>query len=317
MTCHEVQGELSLYLWGELSFAVEDALETHLATCAFCQQALTREKAWHAAMRSRDAGPSLTVLAECRADLGKNLERLPGKPASPLPFLAHLKAWFGVPIIEWAYRSALACFLVILGFGMGRHAGPEQPSLFQQSGSIFGPMLRDTGVRVREVRLADPGQVHVVIERVHEDELLGPLDDQRIRGVVLNATQYSNDPAVRMDSVQVLSGLDGQDVRDVLLSSLRRDPNAAVRLKALEALRPFSSEPATRQALRYVLENDRDAAVRSEAISVLVPPARSIEVSPELLNTLQTVIRSNHPDDYVHARAVQVLQEAGAFSNSY
>jgi anti-sigma factor RsiW len=327
MTCHQVQSDLSFYLYGELSFAAEEALETHLAGCAFCQQALAREKEWHAAARSRDVNPSLALLSECRAELRKNLERLPKQAPSGRLVWRKIKAWFDVPIVEWASRGALACFLVILGFGMGRWAGPgQQAAGAEQLGNIFAPMLAP-GVRVREVRAANPGQVRVVIERVREDQLLGPLNDERIRGFVLAATRHSTDPAVRMDSVQVLSGQilsgevlsgqAGQDIRDALLISVRHDPNAAVRLKALEALRPFAAEASTRQTLRSVLETDGDPAVRSEAISVLVPPARDVEISPELLNTLEGVVHSYQGDDYVRARAMQVLQQAGAASDTY
>jgi len=42
MTCHDVQLQLSLYLYGELNFASEEALENHLSECAFCQRALAR-----------------------------------------------------------------------------------------------------------------------------------------------------------------------------------------------------------------------------------------------------------------------------------
>lgn len=316
MTCQEVQTQLSLYLYGELPFAAEDALESHLALCAFCQQALAREKEWHATLRSGDNAPSLALLSRCRSELRTNVGVLPKAPPMQVPVWRKVRAWFDVPVMDWASRGALACFLVIFGFGLGRFHEGQQP-LTERFTYGFSPVL-PAGVRIRDVRATDPGQVRVVIERVHEDELAGPLNDERIRNMILAATQHAVDPAVRMDSVQALVGQDGQDVRDALVSSLQHDPNAAVRLKAVEALRTFSDDPQTRQALRFVLENDHDPAVRSEAISVLVPPARqTIEIGPDLLNTLQTVVRSDPSDDYVHARAVQLLQQAGALSGSY
>ena len=44
MTCAEVQAALSLYLYGELDFANEEAVESHIDECPFCQLALNREK---------------------------------------------------------------------------------------------------------------------------------------------------------------------------------------------------------------------------------------------------------------------------------
>ncbi len=55
MTCHQVQTNLSLFLYGDLDFATEDALEEHLAECPACQLALDREKAWHANLNAERA----------------------------------------------------------------------------------------------------------------------------------------------------------------------------------------------------------------------------------------------------------------------
>ena len=69
MTCHEVQTNLSLYLYGELDFAQEEALERHLEDCALCQRALAREKEWHASVNSDRQDVSFELLSKCRRDL--------------------------------------------------------------------------------------------------------------------------------------------------------------------------------------------------------------------------------------------------------
>lgn len=314
MTCRQAQAELSLYLYGELTYSVEEALETHLAGCALCQQALIREKSWHATVRSSEAGPSLELLSRCRNDLRQTVATL--TPARALPYASpwsHVRGWFDAPLLQWTSRAALAAFLVLLGFGLGRSVQAHNPD-----GFTFGFNATPTSsVRVRDVRLSDPGHVRLTVEHVHEARLSGSLADTGIRQIVLAAVQHSLDPAVRMDSVQALSGQDGLDVRDALISTVHRDPNAAVRLKALEALRPFVAEPETRSAIRDVLEADVDPAVRYEAISVLAPPRRAVEISPELINTMRAVARSGGSDDYVRLRAVEILQRAGAVSDSY
>ena len=85
MTCHDVQLQLSLYLYGELDFATEEALERHLGDCAFCQQAFAREKTWHAAATSEHRDVSLDLLSRCRQDLRNAIKTDSGKtPAPPL-----------------------------------------------------------------------------------------------------------------------------------------------------------------------------------------------------------------------------------------
>jgi predicted anti-sigma-YlaC factor YlaD len=69
MTCHEAQSKLSLYLYGELEFADEEALEQHVSECALCERALVAEKAWHAALNAERTDVPLQLLGQCRSEL--------------------------------------------------------------------------------------------------------------------------------------------------------------------------------------------------------------------------------------------------------
>ncbi len=69
MNCADVQQKLSLYLYGELDFAGEELVESHLAECAFCQLAFAREKTWHTAASSEQRDVPLDLLSQCRQDL--------------------------------------------------------------------------------------------------------------------------------------------------------------------------------------------------------------------------------------------------------
>jgi hypothetical protein len=314
MTCQQVQSQLSLYLYGELDFAREEQVESHLGICAFCQAALQREKEWHTALRSGAQDAPFDLLSQCRRELQSNIAALGAAGRPHVPAWQRLRNWFDVPAFDWTARAALASFLVILGFGVGRWAGTSGPLQTEgvSEANLFGP-----NVQIRQVRPDQSGQVRIVIDRVRQDEVTGPIDDERIRRFVLAATRESADPAVRVDSVQVLTGQSGNDVRDALLASVRRDPNAAVRLKALEALRPFAQDPTTRQTLKFILEHDENPGVRSEAIDVLVPATETTEVAPDLVRTHQDVMRSDPSDEYVRMRCLQLLQETRALPDTY
>ncbi|MBV9264894.1 MAG: HEAT repeat domain-containing protein [Acidobacteriaceae bacterium] len=314
MTCQQVQSELSLYLYGELDFAREEQVEEHLGGCAFCRLVLEREKKWHSTLRSTAEDAPFELLSQCRRELKSNIETLGTRRPVRESAWDRLRNWLDVPAFDWTARAALTSFLVILGFGAGRWAGMQGPV---QTGGLSEATLFGPQTHVREVRPEQPGQVRIVLDRVQQDEITGRLEDGRIRRFVLAATRESRDPAVRVDSVQILVGQNGDDVRDALLASVRRDPNAAVRLKALEGLRPFATDPVTRQALKFVLEHDANPGVRSEAIDVLVPAAQNARVSPELLNTLQDVVRSDASDDYVRLRCLQLLQQTRALPDTY
>ena len=84
MTCTQVQQNLSLYLYGELDFAAEEAVETHIGGCAFCQLALAREKEWHTWRTAIEKDPEWVSYAKQMADSGylvsqKNNLMIPAK----------------------------------------------------------------------------------------------------------------------------------------------------------------------------------------------------------------------------------------------
>jgi hypothetical protein len=82
-----------------------------------------------------------------------------------------------------------------------------------------------------------------------------------------------------------------------------------VRVKALEGLRHFTDEPAVRKVVENIVKRDNSPEVRSEAIDVLLAPETSVRIlTPDVVTTLQDLITSQHQDDYVRSRSLQVLR---------
>ncbi len=313
MTCHDVQLQLSLYLYGELDFAAEERVENHLSECAFCQRAFAREKTWHTAASAEHRDVSLDLLAECRRELRTLIatEAAAGKRSSR-------KSWqwpsaLRVSFTPWSYRLAAASFLVFVGFAAGRFVqglGSGSDMNLNQAGMF------DPSTRIRDIQADGPGRVRIVLDQVKQREVVGNANDQNVRQWLLVAIQDPSDPGIRVDSMDMLSKQTGTDVRDALLGRIQRDPNAAVRLKALESVRPFASDATTRSVLRSVLEHDTDPNVRSEAIDVLAPVNQKPELTPELAMTLQNLVRSEN-DDYVRERCLQLLRAINAPTDVY
>jgi hypothetical protein len=316
MNCHEVQTSLSLYLYGELDFATEEHLEQHLATCAFCQTALAREKSWHTGVNAGRLDPALDLLSQCRRDLRTALSSDPvRRPAAthwtwswPLAFSP----------TRWSMRVAAASFLVFIGFSaahwIDRNGIPSGSSV---GGATEMGIIDPTTARVRDIQPGDNNHIRIVIDQVRQREITGSINDDSVRRWLLVGMQDSDDPGIRIDSVEMLQGHVGDDVREALLRSVRGDPNAAVRLKALTALRPFRAEPRTRGTLEFVLQHDTNAAVRSEAIDMLAPPDAGVEWSPDLADSLQQAMRVQPGDEYVHMRCRQLLDEMRASLGVY
>lgn len=318
MTCEQVQQKLSLYLYGELSFSAEDELEQHLSTCSYCQLAYRREKGWHAALQSEREDVPFSLLSECRQSLKSGLgQAKPKLQKRHFPVWRSVLDWLPQPAESWSARLATISFLVILGFVSGRWTEQHGISPLLQTAGLSEMGLLGAQSRVRDVRPEADGQVRIIVDQVHERELVGRLQDSTIRQMVLAAAENPGDPALRVDSITVLTGQNGADVRDALVRTVRHDSNAAVRLKAVEGLRAFSDETVPREALKYVLEHDEDPGVRSEAIDVLAATTGQVEFSPEFANTLQEIIQRENGDAYVRMRCLQILRAMNATPGVY
>ena len=311
MTCHQVQTNLSLFLYGDLDFATEDALEEHLAECPACQLALDREKAWHASLNAERADLPLELLAQCRRDLNAATRSEP-KSKSAVPFWERAAEFFGVSTNRWTERLALASLFLFLGIGISHWNNRfDVVSRFTSPGDLAGASLLGR-VQVRDVRQVGDGKVRLSLDRIQQGEVEGSLSDEAVRRLLLSTIRNSSDAGLRVDSVELLMGQSEPDVREVLLQSATKDPNAAVRLKALEGLRAFRTDEQTRSALLSVIQYDDNSGVRSEAMEVLVPSGVNVRLAPDVAGAFQQIVRSEHEDDFIRLRCLQILQSATA-----
>ncbi|HLH05527.1 MAG TPA: HEAT repeat domain-containing protein [Bryobacteraceae bacterium] len=304
MSCHDAQTKLSFYLYGELDFAEEEAVEQHLAECAFCQQALAREKTWHTAASAGYRDVPLDLLAECREDLRHTLRAEAAAESPRRRFSFDWGSLFRITPNRWSYQLALGSFLVFLGFAGGRLVN-RMPDLNFGSGPNTASLLG--GAHIRDIQPSGDGQVRILVDHVDQREVVGTLRDENVKRWVLAAVQDPNDPGIRVDSVEILANDGGNDVRDALLDRVEHDPNAAVRLKALEALQHFSDDPVTRNAIVSVLQRDSEPALRAAAVDVLASANGKLVLTPEAAATLRQLARSER-DDYLRLRCLQILQ---------
>lgn len=310
MTCPQVQTNLSLYLYGELEFAQEEALEQHLHSCASCQLALAREKDWHATLNAERQDVPFDLLSECRRDLRSTLHKDGGRGWF-VGFWRHLLPR-GFSPTRWSLQLAAASFLVFIGFAGARFMDSGRlPAISTGAAVNRMGVLNAANSQVRDIQPNGQDGVRIVVDQTQQHEVTGKIDDSLVRQLLLNAMQDSADPGVRVDSVEILQHQTSADVRDALLNSAKNDANAAVRIKALEGLAQFPNDRAVRNAVEYILRHDSSAAVRSEAIDILLPMQTSTGViSPDVLTTLQDILRSQQQDAYVRLRSQQVLDTA-------
>jgi hypothetical protein len=310
MTCAEVQATLSLYLYGELDFANEEAVESHLDGCAFCQLALSREKEWHAAVNKQQQDVTPEWLTACRVNLH---ERILSEPTTAAHVGHRVAAfWHGLfdfRLTDRSYRLAAVSFLVLIGFGAGRAVDFLKIRTASNSPFWAAGMVHPTVTRVQSIQPRGDDQVTIYLQQTQVREVSGSRDNNDVRAILLDAARESADPGIRMDSVEMLAGQSGREIQNAIVNTIRTDPNAAVRVRAIQSLREFPSDVITRGALEFALAHDAEPGVRAVALDALVPAQGDFQLTPQLLQTITDVMRSAQGDDYVRSRCAQILNE--------
>ncbi len=298
MSCEQVRTRLSLYLYGELSFDEEEALEQHLDVCEDCRRALDSEKNWHSAVNLQEAEPAPELLVDCRKRLEHRLAVESGslKPASRWAWLRR----FG----SSAYlRPAGALALLAVGFMAARITMPQQPGMYHPGASPAGPVA----TRVRWVQPDPSGGVKITLDETRQHTLSGNLENEAIQRLLVSAVRDSSDPGLRVDSVNILTPhAESAEVRRVLLRALRQDPNSGVRLKAIEGLKSFAGDAEVRDTLAKVLLEDDNPTIRTVAIDLLVKHAEA-----DMAGVLQEALRRDN-NDYVRLRCERALRDMNA-----
>jgi len=308
MTCQQVQVNLSLYLYGELDFAQEEQLEQHLTECALCERALSREKTWHTTLNAERQDAPLDLLSQCRRDLRNAISSSERTSRSRASWLNWLEA-VGFSATPWSMRVAVASFLVMVGFSAARWMDRNGVPLRRVDQSSQMGLVGPATARVRDIEPRDNGRIRIIFDQVRPNEIVGRVDDEDVRQLLLAAAKDPTDPGIRVDSVEILKNDRGSDVRDALIYSARHDTNAAVRLKALEGLSRFAADQTARETLKFVLQHDDNLGVRSEAIDVLASANQPLQLSPDMVGILQQIAGSDREEDYIRMRSIGLLRE--------
>jgi putative zinc finger protein/HEAT repeat protein len=314
ITCAAAHDQLSMLLYGELSFDAEERVESHLDACPECRAALEREKALHAALRTVEIEPSPALLHACRENLHAHIVQEAARPQSQTGWweqftgmLAQRPAWM-------ALRPVAALTLLALGFIGGRMIpGPN----FAGDGGSFqaAGVAEPASSRVRNVEKAADGRVQIALDETRQRVVSGGLDDANIRALLLSAAKDPLDPALRVETMDILNrSAQAADVRDALIYALRNDQNAGVRLKAMEGLKPFNHEADVRGALSQVLLSDHNPGLRTQAIDLLTSGSGADQ---EMIGTLQELMERGEEQGYVRERALHVLQSMKASTETY
>jgi hypothetical protein len=300
MNCDKVTTQLSLMLYGDLSFDEEELVQAHLQECAGCRGELQRVRTLHDAMDAAEPPMPADLLQNSRRELRLSIAALQESGGAPnRSRFPGLRRFFPAVAV---WKPAAALTLLVAGFAGGRWY-PTEAAATSRALRESEPMAS----RVRYVQPEDSGRVQIVVEEVRQHVLKGGLDDDRIRTLLVSAAREANDPGVRVETMDLLkSRSESSEVRTALLAALQHDRNPGVRLKAIEALRDSADDDETRRVLTRVLLNDDNPGIRTQAIDLLTKRRE-----PELVGVFQELI-AREPNTYVRMKCQRALNEMNA-----
>jgi len=324
MNCELAHERIVTAAYGELPDEQMHELERHLHNCGECRAEREQLYALKVLAEANPViEPDANLVARSRHRLEEALDALPPK------------RWY-----EWLSQRMMnnfaslqaapigACLLLIVGAGAGVLGGYEvtqsraahaaaQPQP-QQATARPAPLLKEGDIATISSIVRDPNSemVEVTYNQMVPQKLTGSLDDPEIRQLLMMASQNSESPSVRDDSVGLLvsecragHSCKAPGIRDALMVLLRYDQDKGVRAKALEGLQPYVAEDVrVRNAVLEALMNDSDPRIRTSAISILEP----VESDTSVRQVLHTVATS---DENPHIRTVsrQVLSRVPQF----
>jgi hypothetical protein len=295
MTCAEVTHRIPLYSYGEVSAELEEQIESHLADCPECRQALARHRAFLKALDERDddTAAETALLADCRRDLRL---RLAGE-IRPRRWRGWLEALRGFSAFHIPFKVPVgAMALIALGWLGARY----MPAKFGGVQASLSPAMFST---VQSIEPEASGKIQIAVDDVQRHMVSGSLDDPRIQALLLSAIREETNPGVRVESIGALQNSpDSEEVRRALVDAVSHDPNAGVRLKALEGLKQYAGDPSVRKTLANVLLKDDNPGVRGQAIDLL-----TAHHDDSIVGVLQDVMQKED-DTYIRNRCRNLLE---------
>jgi hypothetical protein len=306
MKCEEAVKAMPLFIYGELSFDVEDQLETHLESCADCRRALEGQRSWMTALDQAELEPTSDLLIAARQRLRETLAGTENRRAT---FWDRLRENLTIRLgpVPTIFQPVGALALVLMGFLAARLIPPGVGGRFDVAG-LAEPMAS----RVKYVEQQGPGKVQIVLEETRQRTLTGKLEDQAIQRLLLGAAKDPADPGLRVESVSLLrTSPESYAVRNALLYALQHDTNSGVRLKALEGLKASAGDPEVRQSLAQVLLTDKNPGVRTQVIDLLIQRKEH-----RMVGVLQELMRKED-NNYVRLRCQRALHDMNASIETY
>jgi anti-sigma factor RsiW len=309
MNCETAHEQIALQVYGEQADEQVHALNRHLNACPECRRELDEAQALKLLADAYAApDPDANLVARSRLRLEEALNAMP-----PRRWYERLALQLRNNFAGLQSAPVAAALMLVIGAGAGTMGGYYYANL-HSAGAAGTKQAQMQLVAANTASAPDPqgaqfanasfasaaqgqvppaaaqvasisnisrdplsGQVVVSFNQIVPRQISGPPSDPAVRQLLVLASQSSDSPGVRDNSIGLLADecqhTNGcQGILDTLMIALAGDQDLNVRLKALDGLQPFvTTNEVVRNAVLQAVLADPEPRLRSHAIAILVP----------------------------------------------
>ncbi|MDP2301738.1 MAG: HEAT repeat domain-containing protein [Ignavibacteria bacterium] len=298
---------LILYSYNELGKEEQKEFERHLLDCASCKNELEELLKLHQVIKnSFSEEVDEDTLFESRHELLAGIRILNRKKVSPQKIWEFLTT----PTTEslrFSYSIAATVLIFVTAYFLLFNS-VEVMKTPNDNSSIGELNVSNLQIINKD---DENGEVEISFEQTVPVKLKGNINDIEIQQVLAKSLLNSENPGIRLQTVSAIYSEKRESTTEVLknalLNAMMYDNNPGVRKVAMNALCliPFDNE--VRDAMIYVLQNDKNSGLRIQAINCLSEKNDLKQFSdPNTINALKERMNEDE-NSYIKIQAKTIL----------
>ncbi len=268
---------IQLFLLDELTQSEKEELLKHIENCNECNAELEKQKRFYSSLKEVSLPePDQNLLSEARREFNAALkvEKLKRKSFT-LPTINFSNFFFSPMKIAFSGAAVLIAGIFVGYLLFNKEIKPNiQP--IQQNKNVNSISALQGDTRITNVRFIDQdasdGQIEFTADATKPIHIKGNINDSKIQNILTYSMLYEKNPGVRLSAINVVganTAKDDKEIKGALITVAKYDTNLGVRREALKLLRSFPFDSDVREALLYILLNDKNSSMRIEAITSL------------------------------------------------
>jgi hypothetical protein len=268
---------IQLFLVDELTQSEKEELLNHLEDCNECNAELEKLKRFYFSLKEISLPePDPNLLSEARREFNAALKVEKSKrKLFTLPPINFSNFFFSPMKVAFSGTVVLIVGIFVGYLLFNKEIKPNiQPIQQDKNVNSISALQGDT--RITNVRFIDQdasdGQIEFTADATKPIHIKGNINDPKIQNILTYSMLYEKNPGVRLNAINVIStnaAKGDKEIKGALITVAKYDTNLGVRREALKLLRSFPFDGDVREALLYILLNDKNASMRIEAITSL------------------------------------------------